>query len=77
MGLHDKYKAIFNGTISRTLQDGPLILRHVPTGQVGNFLIEFRPSGKPLTTHIHLSDGQVFIAPSHEFEEVGLRRIRS
>lgn len=46
------------------------MLRHRATGNVGLFLKEYKPTGKPYTTQIQLSDGRIYYAPSCEFEEI-------
>lgn len=46
------------------------MLRHKQTGNVGLFLKEYKPTGKPYTTQIQLNDGRIYFAPTHEFEEI-------
>lgn len=43
-------------------------LIHIPTGTKGSFIKEFKPTGKPLTTHIKTNDGSIYFAPSFEFK---------
>jgi len=45
-----------------------LELIHKVTGNKGRFLKEYQPTGKPKTTQIQLLNGQIFFAPSIEFE---------
>lgn len=45
-----------------------LELIHKGTGNKGRFLKEYQPTGKPKTTQIQLLNGQIFFAPSIEFE---------
>lgn len=46
------------------------VIRHTLTGNIGEFVKEYKPTGGQLTTQIELSDGQEYYAPSHEFEEI-------
>ena len=43
---------------------------HIPTGNIGKFLKETNPTGKPITTVIELQDGNIYFAPSTEFQDV-------
>ncbi len=44
-----------------------MILLHTLTGNEGEFVKEYKPTGKPLTTQIKLSNGDIYFAPSTEF----------
>ena len=46
-------------------------LLHIPTGQNGEFVKEYQPTGKSQTTQIKLNDGRIYFAPSNEFIECG------
>jgi hypothetical protein len=46
----------------------PAVFRHKFTGNVGYFVKEYEPTGKPLTMQIKLADGRIYFAPKHEFE---------
>jgi hypothetical protein len=43
---------------------------HVPTGQIGSFLKEYKPTGRQLTMQIQLQDGRIYFAPSNEFIKI-------
>lgn len=43
------------------------LLMHIITGNIGVFLKEYKPTGKPFTTQIKMEDGRIYFAPSHEF----------
>lgn len=42
-------------------------LKHKLNGNTGDFVKEYKPTGKSMTTQIILSNGQIYFAPSKEF----------
>jgi hypothetical protein len=69
MSLFDRYKQSADKIIKSVFEEKQHILRHKLTGKVGEFLKEYKPTGKPLTTQIKLKSGEVYLAPSFEFEK--------
>lgn len=45
-------------------------LKHLMTGNIGSFVKETYPTGKPTTWVIKLDDGRIYFAPKGEFVEV-------
>lgn len=45
-------------------------LKHIQTGNIGIFIKEYRPTGRPFTTQIKLDDGRIYYAPSCEFVQI-------
>ena len=45
---------------------------HIPTSQIGQFLKETNPTGKPKTIVIKLFDGRTYFAPKSEFKSFSL-----
>lgn len=43
--------------------------KHCFTGNVGEFIKEYKPTGKPTTMQIKLSNGEIYFAPSIEFKQ--------
>jgi hypothetical protein len=48
------------------------LMWHIPTNQVGQFLKETNPTGKPTTIVIKLFDGRTYFAPKSEFKSFSL-----
>ena len=42
-------------------------LKHTLTGNTGDFVKEYEPTRKLMTTQIKLSNGEIYFAPSREF----------
>lgn len=47
-----------------------MYLIHTLTGNIGEFIKEYRPMGMSLTTQIRLKDGRIYYAPSSEFVKI-------
>jgi hypothetical protein len=50
------------------LREG-LIFIHLQSRNKGVFIKEYKPTGKPRTMQIKLSNGEVYFAPSSEFKQ--------
>lgn len=50
------------------LREG-LRFTHIETGNTGEFIKTYRPTGKPLTMQIRLDDGSIYFAPKVEFKQ--------
>ena len=48
------------------------LMWHIPTSQIGQFLKETNPTGKPKTIVIKLFDGRTYFAPKSEFKSFSL-----
>lgn len=53
------------------------LYRHRLTNNVGVFVKEYYPTGRPLTMQIKLNDGRIYYAPKHEFDFVGFTQENS
>ena len=54
------------------IKDSIKLMWHIPTNQVGQFLKETNPTGKPTTIIIKLFDGKTYFAPKSEFKSFSL-----
>ena len=51
----------------------PAVFRHIPTGNSGFFIKDYKPTGKPLTMQIKLLNNRIWFAPKCEFERLRSR----
>lgn len=47
-----------------------MYLIHTLTGNIGEFIKEYKPTGMSLTTQIRLKDDRIYYAPSSEFVNI-------
>ena len=46
------------------------IYKHHPTGLIGFFTKEYKPTGRRITMQIKLVNNKIYFAPKHEFKQL-------